>query len=146
MFPLVSLINWRVWLAATLLCLGGVGGWRLNAFLHPSQSALAPETRTVVVDRIITKTVTITKRPDGTVIEETSETTSDHSSNTSKPTPVPRPQWSVGALASVAPRYPVPRPEWSVVAYRRLGDTNAWAGGGWDFEKKSALLGVRIDF
>ena len=140
MFPLS---NWRVYLLAAVLCLGGWGGWKLNGWMNPPAAAPAPVTNTVVVERVITKTVTVTKSPDGTVTETTTESTADTSSSTSKPTPVAKPKWSAEAL--------VYRPwseerDWAAIGYRRIGDTNAWVGAGWSNPEKAVMAAIRVDF
>lgn len=145
MLPLLT--NWRTYVALALLSLGGWGGWSANTLLRPVPVAPPPVTNTVTVERVVTRTVTVIKRPDGTVEEVTTETTADSSTNTSKPTPAVKPKWSAEAIAAVKPRgFELPKPDWSALVYRRLGDTNAWAGGGYDFGNKAVLLAVRVDF
>ncbi len=148
MFPLIS--NWRVYVAVLLVALGGVGGWKASKWLAPEQVVPAPVTNTVVVDHVVTRTVTVTKAVDGTTTTTTTDTTDDHSSNTSKPTEMQfrQPRWSVDIAAGLRPYWPVQRPDWTVMGYHRLGETNAWAGAGYRFggETNAILLGVRVDF
>lgn len=143
------LLNWRLYLVLAVLALGGWGGWWANSWMNPPAAVLPPVTNTVVVERVVTKTVTVSKQPDGTETTTTTETTEDTSTNTSKPTNIVtyKPKWSVEGLMSLKPQgYTVPKPEWSALLYHRLWDTNAWAGAGYDFGNKAALLAVRIDF
>lgn len=143
------LSNWRTYVVLLILSLGGWGGWSANTLLRPTPAAPAPITNTVTVERVVTRTIVVTKQPDGTETTTTTETTADTSTNTSKPTPVVvyKPKWSAEALAAVKPKgWALPKPEWSGLLYHRLWDTNAWAGGGYDFGNKAALLAIRVDF
>lgn len=142
------LSNWRTYVVLLILSLGGWGGWTANTLIRPSPEATPPVTNTVVVEKVVTRTVTVTKRPDGTTVTETAETTA--STNTTKSVPAPaavRPKWSVETVVAVKPRgWELPKPDWSALLHHRVGDTNLWAGGGWDFGNKAALLSVRVDF
>jgi len=146
------LANWRTYVVLLILSLGGWGGWQANTLFRPMPPAPPPPvTNTITVERVVTRTVTVIKRPDGTVEEVTTETTADTNTNTSKPTPVVRPKWSAEAIAAVKPeswsdQSIRPRINWSGVLYHRVGDTNLWAGGGYDFGNRAALLAVRVDF
>lgn len=143
------LANWRTYVVLLLLSLGGWGGWSANTLLRPTPVAPAPITNTVTVERVVTRTVVVTRKPDGTETTTTTETTANTSTNTSKPTAVTviKPRWSAEAIAAMqAQKWEIPRPQWSALIYHRLGDTNAWVGGGWDFSQKSVLAAVRVDF
>lgn len=144
---MMLLANWRTYVVLLLLSLGGWGGWSANTLLRPTPAAPAPVTNTVTVERVVTRTVTVVKNPDGTITETTTETTADTSTTQSKPAPVNRPKWSAEAIARISHvKVWETRPTWSALLYHRLGDTNAWAGGGYDFGQKAALVGIRVDF
>lgn len=143
------LSNWRTYVVLLILSLGGWGGWSANTLLRPTPVASPPVTNTVTVEKVITRTITVTKKPDGTETTTTTETTASTNTTSSKPAPVAvRPKWSAEALAAVKPErsWKLPKPEWSALLYHRVGDTNLWAGGGYDFGNKAALLAVRVDF
>lgn len=145
MLPLLT--NWRTYVVLALLSLGGWGGWSANTLLR-SPPAPTPLTNTVVVEKVVTRTVVVTRKPDGTETTTTTETQTSTNTTQSKPAPVViKPKWSAEALAAVKPRgWELPKPTWSSILYHRVGDTNAWLGGGYDFGNKAALLAVRVDF
>lgn len=143
---MVLLANWRTYVVLLLLALGGWGGWSTNRWLNPVAPPLPPVTNTVTVEKVVTHTVTKVVQPDGTVTETTTETTANTTASSSIPAPVNRPKWSVDVLAAVRPQWRPERPDWSAILSHRVGDTNAWVGAGWDFERKAVLASVRIDF
>jgi len=135
---LTFLKYWRivVLLGFGLVC--GVLGWRL----HPNGvtgSSIPPIVQTV--EKLVVRTVTVTKRPDGTIIESTEE--KEQTIQASKP--APRSKYSVSAAASVLPAYPLKRPEYQFMGWRRVGEWDGWVGAGWDTGRKAVLLGVRWD-
>lgn len=140
------LSNWRTYAVLLLLALGGWGGWSANKWLNPVTPPLPPVTNTVTVEKVVTHTVTKVVQPDGTVTETTTETTASTNTSTSKPAPVYKPKWSAETIASMRPEWKLPRPDWSALVYHRLGDTNAWVGGGYSFSNKAILAAVRVDF
>lgn len=143
------LANWRTYVVLLILSLGGWGGWSANTLLRPTPAAPAPITNTVTVERVVTRMIVVTKKPDGTETTTTTDTTADTSTNTSKPTAIvtTRPRWSAEAIAAVKPKgWELPKPDWSAILYHRVADTNLWAGAGYDFGHKAALLAVRVDF
>lgn len=141
---MLLLANWRTYVVLLILSLGGWGGWSANTLLRPTPDPVTL-TNTVTVEKVITRTVTVTVKPDGTQTTTTTDTTA--STNTARPAPVNRPKWSAETIASVKPkRWEKPQVDWSALAYRRLGDTNAWLGAGYDFGNKAILAAVRVDF
>lgn len=142
------LSNWRTYVVLLILSLGGWGGWSANTLLRPTPAPLPPVTNTITVEKVITRTVTVVKKPDGTETTTTTETTASTNTTSSKPAPAAvKPKWSAEAVAAVKPeKWELPKPKWSALLYHRLGDTNAWLGGGYDFGNKAALLAVRVDF
>jgi hypothetical protein len=143
------LLNWKVYICLVLLALGGFGGYKLNAYLNPVLPALTV-TQTNTVEKIVNHTVTVTTHSDGTSTTTTSETTDNKTVAEKEVTPpaVNLPKWSVSSWAEITDwkTWPLAKPEWGVMEYRRLGDSNAWAGAGWDNASKGILIGVRIDF
>lgn len=143
------LANWRTYVVILLLSLGGWGGWKANSWMRPQPQAPAPVINTVTVERVVTRTVTVVRAPDGTETTTTTDTTASKDTSNSKPT-VPvfnRPKWSAeGIVATKVQDFSIPKPAWSALLYHRLGDTNAWAGAGYDFGNKAVLLAVRVDF
>jgi len=133
------LLNWRLWACLLLVAVGGVAGWKLKPV--PS-----PVVQTVDVEKVVTRTVVVEKRPDGTVTETTTDSTSESKSNSTIPARPSLPIYSVAATASMLLSDPSRKPDISIMAYRRFGDTNAWGGVGYSQYNKAVLIGVRVDF
>jgi hypothetical protein len=141
------LLNWRLWAVAVVMCLGVFVGWKLNATMNPPPPPVTV-TRTEVQEKVVNHTVTIIKKPDGTVTTTTSDETATKQSEAAVPTSVKiiQAKWSVATWATILDWKKWEKPEWSVMGYRRLGETNAWAGAGYDNGQKAVLIGVRVDF
>lgn len=149
---MLVLMNWRIYACLVLLALGGLGGYKLEAYLNP---ALPPVTvtQTNTVEKIVNHTITVTTHADGTSTTTTSETTDTKTIAEKEVTPpaINLPKYSLAGWAELTDwkkilAGQVTRPDWGAMAYRRLGDSNAWAGAGWNNASKGILIGVRIDF
>lgn len=146
---MLALLNWRIYVCLVLLALGGFGGYKLNAYLNPQLPQLTV-TQTNTVEKIVNHTVTVTTHADGTSTTTTSETTANKTvAEREAVAPAPYlPRWSVASWAEITDwkSWPIAKPSWSVMGYRRLGDSGAWAGAGWDNGQKGVLIGLRVDF
>lgn len=141
---LLFLKYWRivVLLGFGLVC--GVLGWRLQSrFSGSSIPPVSAEVRTQVVEKLVVRTVTVIKKPDGTVTEIVEEKEQSTQSTSSKP--VKKSKYSVSAAASIDTAYPLKRPDYQFMGWRRLGEWDGWAGAGWDMRSKAVLVGIRWD-
>lgn len=127
--------KWKLVLCGLLMCLSGYLGWQLH-----------PESEPVVttVDRIQTRIVTVEKRPDGTVIERT-ETSDQKRTEKERVVASSKQKYSTQVNARVGLEKWMP-PSYDAMLFRRIGDTNAWAGVGYNYRENMMLLGIRIDF
>lgn len=130
----------------SLMILCFVGGWYSN------NRAPVVETKTEVVEKVVTKIVTEkVSQPDGTQKETTTTTKEENSKTQAKdPKPVPvitttLPQYSIGLGWN--PRHfggDKYSPSSIDFGYRLLG--NAWGVAGYDWSDKTITVGIRVDF
>lgn len=143
---LLFLKYWRIVMVLVFGLVCGVLGWRLQSRF--SGSSILPvgsgEVKTQIVEKLVIRTVTVIKKPDGTVTEIVEE--KEQSTSSTASIPVPRKsKYSVSAAASIDPAYPLKRPDYQFMGWRRLGEWDGWAGAGWDMRSKAVLVGIRWD-
>lgn len=134
----------KFWRETTILILSGILILGYNLWPEPQAPKVeyVEKEKIVVKEKIITKTVT--KKPDGTIIEETKESTKDTKTKTDKVDTVaggPSSRYSVVLLTPI--RAPT-KPE--VVVGAQLGNLPVEAFTGYDFDTKSVKAGLGIRF
>jgi len=133
-------MNWKIMatLGLLLAALCFWGGWKL----HP---APVPATA-IVVEKIVEKVVTITTKPDGTIIRTEKEIAKSTNSSTAAPVAiVQKPKWA--ASAYIIPQWENPtKYSWGFDAARRVSDTGLWVTLGVLPSINSASLGLRVEF
>lgn len=108
------------------------------------QPTIKTDIKTEVRTEVIEKIVTVTKKPDGTIIETVAEKKSNKASKVKEPvsTNTYRPDYSLGVL--LKPKFDGSFNYQSEVGYRLLG--NMWAIALYDFETRAVGIGLRADF
>lgn len=112
------------------------------------------ETQTVVQEKVVTKVVREkVSAPDGTTTTKTTtetEAVSEKKADKQQPVPVASvpanlPNWSVAVTWTPRLEEDVYKPTGMELS-RRLGSTNAWAVGAFDWRTHTATAGLRVEF
>ena len=137
-------------LAAILFAAGATVGWKLK----PTP---APIVQIKEVEKVVIKIVKVTEtKPDGSSTTTETSSTETVSTETTDSEPTPKPVSGSPSAVRLA-RYSaeldwtlqmnedVYKPTGAFFA-RRISDTNAWVGAGYDWRTKEARVGLRVDF
>lgn len=152
---MVLLLLKRAWPYLVCLALGFATCWYTRpatvcpATVDETVQSQTMKREVVTVDRIVTRTV----KPDGTVVERQEDKQQTlHQDKVKTDTEVQvavtpsRTRYSLGL--DYLPSFSV-SPSWrdtQLEAGARLGDSDAWAIGGYDFKYKQAFIGLRYEW
>lgn len=136
----------KFWRELALAILSGVIVLGYNLWPEPQAPKVEIVEREKIVTKEIVKIKTVTKKPDGTIIEETKESTKDTKTKTDKVDTVaggPSSRYSVVLLTPIRTSTKF-LPE--VLVGAQLGSLPVEAFTGYDFDTKSVKVGLGVRF
>lgn len=134
----------KFWRELALAILSGVIVLGYNLWPEPQAPKVEIVEREKIVTKEIVKIKTVTKKPDGTIIEETKESTKDTKTKTDKVDTVAGGSSSRYSVVLLTPIRAPTKPE--VVVGAQLGNLPVEAFTGYDFDTKSIKVGLGFRF